>query len=123
MKRLAAVLVAVAVLAGAGAALAGPGWSTTHSLAGGGVTVSNGQANSSWVPVAVMIRYGGASTGTVDVRRVSQGMDVVLGVCSFTNVTSVVWVPDAPYSFGCGEALVVGSSETNGVLQLMRRED
>jgi hypothetical protein len=112
---------AIAVMAGVG--LAGPGWSTSHSLAGGSVTVSNGQANSSWVPVAVMIQYAGATSGTVAVRRVSQGLNVALGVCAFTNVTSVVWVPDSAYAFGCGDALIIGSSETNGLLQLIRRGD
>jgi hypothetical protein len=110
-----------AVLAGVTLALAGSAWSTSESLVGGTVTVSNGQANSSWVPVAVLIQYAGPSSGTVDVRRVSQGLNVVLGVCVITNVTSVVWVPDGPYPFACGEALVIGSSETNGLLQLIRR--
>ncbi len=120
MKR--AILVCVAaVVIGVGVALAGPGWSTSHSLAGGSVTVTNGQANSSWVPVAVLIQYAGASSGTVEVRRVSQGLNVVLGQTAFSNTASVVWVPDADFSFGPGDVLVIASSETNGLLQLMRR--
>ena len=120
MKRgILACVVMVAV--GVGLALAGPGWSTSHSLVGGSVAITNGQANSSWVPVAVLIQYAGASSGTVEVRRVSQGVNVVLGACVFTNTASVVWVPDAAFSFGSGDVLVIGSSETNGLLQLMRR--
>jgi len=120
MKRVFLACVAFAVIS-VGVALAGPGWSTSHSLVGGSVAVTNGQANSSWVPVAVLIQYAGASSGTVEVRRVSQGVNVVLGVCAFTNTASVVWVPDAAFSFGSGDVLVIGSSETNGLLQLMRR--
>ena len=83
--------------------------------------LGNRSTTDSWVPVAVLIQYAGASSGTVEVRRVSQGVNVVLGVCAFTNTASVVWVPDAAFSFGAGDVLVIGSSETNGLLQLMRR--
>ena len=122
MKRLMVACVSVIVVS-LGVALAGPGWSTTHSLAGGAVLVTNEQANSSWVPVAVLIQYAGASSGTVDVRRVSQGVSVVLGLTTFTNTASLVWVPEAAFSFGSGDVLVIRSSETNAVLQLMRRGD
>ena len=51
----------------------------------------------------------------------SQGLNVLLGQTAFSNTASVVWVPDAAFSFGSGDVLVIGSSETNGLLQLMRR--
>ncbi len=118
MKGLILAVVAVAL---AGAVWAGGGWSTSYSLTGGTVAVTNTQANSSWVPVAVLIQYAGASTGTVEVRRVSQSFNVLLSSCAFTSVSSVVWIPDAAFPFEYGDALVIGSSETNGVAQLMRR--
>jgi len=113
-------LLTVCVLTGTAAA---QGFSRTYSLGTGSVVVSNNQANSSWITVAVMIQYAGPSSGTAEVRRVSQGMNVVLGWCTFTNVTSVVWVPDSYYSFSYGDALVIGSSVTNGVVQVTRRGD
>lgn len=122
MRRLMVACVA-GIVVSLGVALAGPGWSTTHSLAGGPVAVTNEQANTSWVPVAVLIQYAAASSGTVDVRRVSQGVSVVLGLSTFTNTASLVWVPEAAFSFGVGDVLVIRSSETNGILQLMRRGD
>jgi hypothetical protein len=38
-------------------------------------------------------------------------------------VTSLVWVPDSLYSFGYGDALVIGTSVTNGFVQVTRRGD
>jgi len=116
-----AVILAVVAVALAGVVWAGGGWSTSHSLAGGTVAVTNAQANSSWAPVAVFIRYPVTCTGTVEVRRVSQGLDLAVGSCVFANVSSLVWIPDAAFSFQYGDALVIRSSETNGVVQLMRR--
>jgi hypothetical protein len=118
MKKL---LMTVAVVAAADARA--QGFTRTYGLGTGTVVVSNGQANSSWVTVAVMIRYPGPRSGTAEVRRLSQGMDICLGWCSFTNVTSVVWVPDSLYSFSFGDALVIGSSVTNGFVQVTRRGD
>jgi len=47
----------------------------------------------------------------------------MLANCTFSNVSSVVWVPDAKYPFGLGEALVIRSSVTNGIVQVIRRGD
>lgn len=102
---------------------AAEGFTDTFDLGDGTVVVSNGQANSSWVTVAVMLQYAGPTTGTAQVSRVSQGVSVVLGRRVFTNVTSVVWVPEGSYSYGFGDALVVWSTETDGVLQVTRRGD
>ena len=115
-----ALSAAVLLLAAAG--LAG-GFSHTYSLATGTVVLSNSQANSSWAPVAVMFGYAEACTGTAEVRRVSQGMTLVLASCSFTNVSSLVWVPDCSYSFGYGDELVIVSSVTSGFVQVTRRGD
>ena len=117
------LILAVVAVGLAGGVRAGGGWSTSHSLAGGTVAVTNAQVNSTWVPVAVLIQYVGTSTGTVDVRRVSQGIEVALGSCVFANVSSAVWVPDAAFWFEFGDVLVIRSSATNGVAQLMRRAE
>ena len=106
----------------ASAALAG-GWTTTYSLGGGAVGLTNTQANSSWVPVSVMLKFTAAGSGTAEVWRVSQDYSFMLANCAFSNVTTVVWVPDAEYPFTPGEALVIRSSLTNGIVQVIRKGD
>lgn len=102
---------------------AAEGFTHTYGLGNGTVAVSNSQANSSWVAVAVMLQYAGPSSGTAHVSRVSQSVRVMLGWCAFSNVTSLVWVPESSYSFSYGDALVVSTTVTNGVLQVTRRGD
>ena len=99
------------------------GFSHTYSLASGSVTVSNTQANSSWAPISVLILYDAPSAGTASVQRVSQSYTHTLAACSFTNVTSIVWVPDRDYTFSYGDTLAVQSTATNGVVQVMRKGD
>ena len=110
------------LVAAAGAVFAG-GWSATYSLSGGTVALSNTQANSSWVPVAVLLKLGAAGSGTVEVSRVSQSHSYTLTSCVFSNASTVVWVPEAAYCFGLGDALVVQSSATNAVVQIIRKGD
>ena len=120
--KLGLLLLAVGIVIVGRPAGAAEGYTHTYSLGVSGlVAVSNSQANSSWTVAAVMWQYRSASTGTVTVSRVSQGVSVLLGWRAFTNVTSMVWIPEGRYSFGCGDALVVGSTVTNGVLQVVRR--
>ena len=119
MKRVLIVLLMAGVASGA---MAG-GWSGTYSLGGGTVGLTNTQANSSWVPVSVMLKFTSPGTGTVEVLRVSQGQSFALANCAFTNVSTVVWVPDAAYPFGLGETLVIRSSVTNGIAQVIRKGD
>ena len=119
MRRLAMMLVAAVVpLVG----IAG-GFSHTFSLEPGSVTVTNVQANSSWAPVSVLIRYSEPSSGSAAIWRISEDFSFELGSCTFSNVTTIVWIPSVAYSFGEGDALKVVSSETNGVVQIMRRGD
>ena len=119
MKRL---ILALVMGMAAGAAWAG-GWTTTYSLAGGTVGVTNTQANSSWVPVSVMLKFTVSGSGTTEVWRVSQEYSFMLANCAFSNAATVVWVPDAAYPFGPGEALVIRSSRTNGIVQVIRKGD
>ncbi|MDD5706468.1 MAG: hypothetical protein PHR35_11110 [Kiritimatiellae bacterium] len=120
MKR---VWVAIVAAALAGTVRAAEGFTDTFDLGDGTVAITNTQANSSWVAVAVMWQYAGPASGTVQVSRVSQGVSVLLGRRVFTNVTSVVWVPEGSYSYGLGDVLVVWSTATEGVLQITRRGD
>jgi hypothetical protein len=113
------LIVAVLLVVATAGAWAG-GWSGTYSLAGGEVGVTNTQANSSWVPVAVLMAFTAPGTGAAEVWRVSGEYSFRLANCVFTNMTTVVWVPDAQYPFGMGEALVIRSSVTNGVVQVIR---
>ena len=106
----------------ASAAMAGGG-AGTYSLAGGTVGLTNTQANSSWAPVSVMFKFNAAGTGTAELWRVSQEFSFMLGNCVFSNVTTVVWVPEAQYPFGFGEALVIRCSLTNGIVQVIRKGD
>jgi len=119
MKRLILVLLMAAL---AGAVFAG-GWTATYSLGGGTVGVTNTQANSSWVPVSVMLKFAAAGSGTVEVCRVSQAYEFTVASCVFSNMTTVLWVPEAAYPFGFGEALVIRSSATNGIVQIIRKGD
>ena len=97
------------------------GTATSFRLDGGVAAVTNTQANSSWMPVAVLVRFDAAATGTVTVRRVSQGNTYTLGICNFTGATNLVWVADCEYPFGFGDVLMVTSTATGGVVQILTR--
>ena len=97
------------------------GWSSTHVLASGAAVVSNTQANSSWAPVAVLVRFEESASATLTVGRISAGLTLTLGECVFTNARSVVWVPETDYWFTLGDVLLIQSTVTNGVAQLIRK--
>jgi hypothetical protein len=94
---------------------------SSYRLDRGVVAVTNSQVNSSWVTVAVLVRFDTAATGMVAVTRESQGASYTLGACSFAGATNLVWVADGEYAFGYGDVLVVESTATNGVVQVMRK--
>lgn len=114
------LLLGVAVLA-AGVAARADGWATTYSLSSGSVVVSNDQANSSWTAVAVLWKFSGTTNALLTVERACQGTSFVLSQFLASNTASVVWVPEAPYPFSFGDALVLGSSCTNGQVQVIRK--
>ncbi len=114
------VLLTGAVLALAAAAYGG-GFAHTFALAGGTVAITNTQANSNWVPISVMLRYDAPASGSAAVRRESHGHAFVLAATGFTNVSTLVWVPSIQYPFNEGDVLIVESSATNGVVQVLRR--
>jgi hypothetical protein len=51
---------------------------------------------------------------------VSQGNTYLIGSLSVTNASTVVWIPEADFPIEYGDALELGSSVTNGVMQLIR---
>ena len=125
-RRRQAALGWIALAAGAALVLAAAagragGFAHTFGLGGGSVSITNAQANSSWVPLSVMLRYAAPATGTAEVRRESQGHAFVLAATGFTNVSTLVWVPSIQYPFNEGDVLVIESSATNGVVQVLRR--
>jgi hypothetical protein len=104
------------------AAVAG-GFASSHRLNTGTVALTNAQANSSWTTVAVLVKFDAGTNGTVAVRRESQGNTFTLASCTFGTATNLVWVADREYAFGFGDVLVIESTATNGVVQVMRRTD
>ena len=117
MKRWMAMVALGLMAAGA---IAGGAWSTTYTLQGGAVAVTNAQANSVWVPVAVLWRFSAVTNATVTVERVSQGNTFALGCMAATNAASAIWLPEADYPFGVGDVLRVAST-AGGAVQLIRR--
>ncbi len=96
-------------------------WITTHPIDGGGVSLTNSQANSVWVPLAVMLRYETPSDSVVAVERESQGATYLLGLVTVTNASTVVWIPETGYPFVLGDVLRVQSAATNGQMQIIRK--
>ena len=99
------------------------GFASTFRLDRGVVAVTNVQANSSWATVAVLVRFDAGTNGTLSIRRVSQGNTYTLGACSFVVATNLVWAAERDYSFGFGDVLLIESTATNGVVQLMLKND
>ena len=108
-------------LLGLASAVHARGWTTEHVLVEGEASVSNLQKNSAWVPVAVMMRFEEPTSGQIKVIRERDGKRYTLGICVFVDAISVVWVPDAPYSFTLGDRLVVESNLPDGVVQVIRK--
>ena len=107
-------------LAVAGAVWAAP-WAKTYSLAAGMVAVTNEQANSVWMPVAVLWSFTEATTATVTAARTSQGNTYLLGRLAVSNASTVIWVAEAEFPFEFGDVLVLTSSDTNGAAQVIRK--
>jgi hypothetical protein len=99
------------------------GWTTQHTLVEGQTVIPNQQANSSWLVVSLLISFEEPTTGEIKVYREINGVRHTLGICVFENAVSVVWVPEAKFSFRKGETLVVETSMETGVIQLIRRGD
>ena len=99
------------------------GFASTYRLDRGVVAVTNVQENSRWATVAVLVRFDAGTNGTLAIRRVSQGNTYTLGTCTFAVATNLVWAAERDYSFGFGDVLVIESTATNGVVQVMLKND
>ena len=99
------------------------GFASCFRLNHGAVAVTNVQANSSWATVAVLVRFDAGTNGTLAIRRVSQGNTFTLGTCTFATATNLVWAAERDYSFGFGDVLLIESTATNGVIQVMLKND
>ena len=97
-------------------------WAKTYSLAPATVALTNQQANSAWVPVAVLWSFPHATTSTLTVARTSQGSTYLLGQLAVSNSNGAIWVSEAPYPFEYGDVLTVTSTDTNGVVQIIRKD-
>ncbi len=117
MKNLFTIL---GILAVAGVVYAAP-WAQTYSLQGATVAVTNQQANSVWMPEAVLWKFAAATNATLTVSRVSQGNTYLIGSLSVTNASTVVWIPEADFPFEYGDALQLSSTVTNGQVQIIRK--
>jgi len=111
------------LLMGLGAAVRAQGWSSVHDLVDGRAVVENTQANSSWYVVSLLVAFEEATTGEIKVYRERDGVRHTLGIVVFENAVSVVWAPEAKFSFRRGETLVVVTSFEAGEVHLIRRGD
>jgi hypothetical protein len=109
------------LVAGVAAAVYAAPWAKTYSLSAATVAVTNGQANSTWMPVAVLWSFPGATTATVTVARTSQGNTHLLGQLAVSNSSGVIWVSEADYPFEFGDVLTVTSTDTNGAVEIIRK--
>lgn len=98
-------------------------WGKSFPIGCGTVAVTNAQANSVWMPEAVLWSYPVATTATVAVVRVRQGVTNLLGQVTVSNSCGVIWVSEADYPFECGDVLAVSSTVTNGMVEVIRKAE
>ena len=96
-------------------------WAQTYPLNGVTVAVTNQQANSVWMPEVVLWKFAAATNAALTVSRVSQGNTYLIGSLTATNVSTVVWIPEADYPFEYGDVLQLTSTVTNGRVQIIRK--
>ena len=82
---------------------------------------TNTQANFAWSPSAVILSFPAASSPTVTLYRHGNGTNVVLARTSATDTDTLIWVPEAAYTFGQSSALSVSSTVSSFTIQLHRR--
>jgi hypothetical protein len=117
MKNLFAIL---GMLVVAGAVYAAP-WAQTYPLNDASIAVTNQQINSVWMPEVVLWKFAAVTNAALTVSRVSQGNTYLIGSLSVTNASTVVWIPEADFPFEYGDALQLGSTVTNGQVQIIRK--
>ena len=82
---------------------------------------TNSQANFAWSPAAVILSFPSSASPTVTLYRHGNGTNVVLARTSATDTDTLIWVPEASYTFGQGSALSASSTVASFTIQLHRR--
>ena len=90
---------------------------TTNHVA----SFTNAQANFAWSPAAVILSFPSSVSPTVTLYRHGNGTNVVLARTSATDTDTLIWVPEASYTFGQGSALNASSTVASFTIQLHRR--
>lgn len=99
------------------------GMSSIHGLSTGSVSVTNTQKNASWVPVAVLFRFDAPVAGTVTITRTTAETVFQLATVELTDNQSAIWIPEADYPFNVDDVLIVTSTATNGIVEIIRKAD
>ena len=118
MKRSIFTILILLILTGLG--YAAP-WAQTYPQNGTTILLTNQQANSTWIPVAVLWKFSAGTNATLTVSRVSQGNTYQLGNLAITNSSTVIWVPEVEYPFEFGDVLQLTSTVTNLQVQIIRK--
>ena len=113
MKYLLTILILAASLARAEVVTS----NTTNHVA----AFTNSQANFAWSPAAVILSFPSSVSPTVTIYRHGNGTNVVLARTSATDTDTLIWVPEASYTFGQGSALSASSTVASFTIQLHRR--
>jgi len=110
-------LLAILILAGSLARADVVTTSTVNHVA----SFTNAQANFAWSPAAVILSFPSSVSPNVTLYRHGNGTNVVLARTSATDTDTLIWVPEASYTFGQGSALIVSSTVASFTIQLHRR--
>ncbi|QHI70475.1 hypothetical protein [Tichowtungia aerotolerans] len=95
--------------------------SSVHSLVTGTVSITNTQAHSSWVPVAVLFTFDEPVTATLTVTRTTGDTSFQLATVDLADNQSAAWIPEAPYIFNLNDVLTVTSTAINGTVEIIRK--
>ena len=82
---------------------------------------TNAQANFAWSPAAVILSFPSSVSPSVTLYRHGNGTNVVLARTSATDTDTLIWVPEAAYTFGQGSSLSASSTVASFTIQLHRR--
>jgi len=99
----------------------GAGITSLHSLESGTVSITNTQKNSSWHPIAILFRFEAPATGTLTVTRQTEGGIFQLSTITLSDNQYAVWLPEAPITFKLNNVLGITSTETNGIIEIIRK--
>jgi len=97
-------------------------WADTLSFSNAPVVVSNSQVNSSWAPIAALVRFEGATCPTPTITRLSGGLHFPLRTRVATHITALIWIPETAFPFAAGDAIHFDFGQAaTGSIQLIKR--